>query len=346
MRNVLIVGAGPAGLSAAFFLSQYDFDVTVYERLGSQQYARYHEICGGGISRSTFNDLKPMRPSGILNKVEHTRIIWPNGTEVRIRTKGYILDRPAFLSDLKEACMKNGVRFLTGTIRDIRESDGRYIASVSCGNDVPFDYVIGADGCSSVVRRSIFKGQPVKKVPATEFIVDRKADEELIIRLESNGSATYTWEFPRGKCSGTGGMKDRYHEEAYLMKGSRFIPIGGVGKIADRGAYLVGDAAAMANPISYGGLKAALISGKKAAEAVYNDDPSSYQKWWDSSILSDKRFMEFNETLKNWSVDEMNKAVRPFRHGGIYIPGLIACITQPKNINMYFGCLFAFRYGW
>ena len=31
---------------------------------------------------------------------------------------------------------------------------------------------------------------------------------------------------------------------------------------------------------------------------------------------------------------------------GIYLPGIWACLTRPKNIHMYFGCLFAFRYGW
>jgi hypothetical protein len=56
--------------------------------------------------------------------------------------------------------------------------------------------------------------------------------------------------------------------------------------------------------------------------------------------------MDFNDTLKKWSAEEMNDAVRPFRHGGIYLPGIWACLTRPKNIHMYFGCLFAFRYGW
>ena len=42
----------------------------------------------------------------------------------------------------------------------------------------------------------------------------------------------------------------------------------------------------------------------------------------------------------------MRDAVRPFRHGGIILPGIWACISRPRNIRMYFGCLFAFRYGW
>ena len=119
-----------------------------------------------------------------------------------------------------------------------------------------------------------------------------------------------------------------------------------MGRIVKDRALLIGDAAAMANPVSFGGLKAALLSGKIASRAIMKNDPELLQRWWDSSILSDRRFMEFNEKLKTWSAEDMNDAVRPFRHGGIYLPGLWACISRPKNIRMYFGCLFAFRYGW
>ena len=102
----------------------------------------------------------------------------------------------------------------------------------------------------------------------------------------------------------------------------------------------------MANPISFGELKTALLSGNVASRAIMSNRSEILQRWWDSSILSDRRFMDFNTKLKTWSAEDMNKAVRPFRHGGIYLPGIWACITQPKNIGMFFGCLFAFRYGW
>ena len=126
MTDVIIVGSGPAGMSAAFFLSFYqDIKVTVLERLGDEQYNRYHEICGGGISKRTFSELSPMKPAGILNEIEQTRIIWPDGTVVKMRTKGYILDRPAFLSELRKGCKSRGVKFIKGTVTDI-EYDGRY----------------------------------------------------------------------------------------------------------------------------------------------------------------------------------------------------------------------------
>lgn len=339
-QKILIVGSGPAGTAAAFFLSGKDYDITVAERLGPQQYGRYHEICGGGISRKTFRELS-LPLYGKLNDVKNVRLMWPDGTVIKMKVDGCVIDRPSFLSSLRKDCESKGVSFEKISVTSIEEHDGGYDV-----NGTHYDWIVGADGASSIVRKTIFGTKPACKGSATEFIVEKEHTDDFVIRLRDDGSGTYSWEFPHGEKCSTGGMLNICSENEYISHGSRLIPIGGVERISKNKALLIGDAAAMANPVSYGGLRAAFLSAKKASDAIGKNDSECYQKWWDRCILSDRRFMEFNETLRKWSPEEMSRAVRPFRHGGIYLPGIAAIITQPKNINMYFGCLFAFRYGW
>ncbi len=344
-QKVLIVGSGPAGSSAAYFLSGHGFDITVAERLGNSQYGRYHQICGGGISKSAFDSLPSEVQCGVLNEFEKTKLLWPDGTEIVMKTKGYIIDRPEFLNNMKNKC-GDDVKFVYSPIVSIEKTEDGFTAVSSDGNVNRYDWIIGADGAYSVVRKCLFGSKPAFSCYATEYLVCRKSDGDLTIKLSDDGSGSYMWDFPRGNMSGTGGMKGHCPDCDFITEGTRMIPVGGVGKISDGKAMLIGDAAAMANPVTYGGLKAALISGRKAAESVIKNDTEILRKWWDKSILSDRRFMDFNRRLRGWTPEDMKKAVKPFRNGHVIPSGIVACITQPGNIRMYFGCLFAFRYGW
>ncbi len=337
-QKVLIVGCGPAGIATAYFLSQRDCDITVIERLSDTQYNRYHTICGGGISRRVFRKLN-LPCVGIIDKVECTRIIWPDGTVVKMRTKGYVIDRPEFLRKMKESC--RNIRFVNTNLTEIfREDDGYTV------NSEHYDWIVGADGSSSTVRKLLFGTKPKRTGSATDFICNKKPPKDFVIKINNDGNGTYTWEFPHGGKCCTGGLKGTYNEDDFIFSGSRNIPTGGVGPIYKDRAFLIGDAAAMANPVSYGGLKSAFLSARKAADAILKNDPESYQKWWNRSILSNERFMKAHETLMSWTPEEMNKAVRPFRHGSVYLAGIYAMITQPKNAQMYVACLMTFKFGW
>ena len=60
--NVLVVGAGPAGVSAAYFIKQYDkndlIDVDLVERLNWGKYQQFHDMCGEAISKNLIDELE------------------------------------------------------------------------------------------------------------------------------------------------------------------------------------------------------------------------------------------------------------------------------------------------
>ena len=69
---VLIVGSGPAGLSAALYLSENGMDVTVIDRLSDKGYPIYHSVCGAGISESAFGELEYIGPEHVRNRIRRT----------------------------------------------------------------------------------------------------------------------------------------------------------------------------------------------------------------------------------------------------------------------------------
>lgn len=344
--KVGIMGAGPAGLSAALYLSKENIDVTVIDRFSEKGYERYHSVCGAGISMKAFKQLKYVDEGFILNRVDKTTLYFPGDTEVSIKIDGAVIDRVAFLKNLKKECEKSGCKFIIDNAVEITENNGFDIETKNNGI-LHFDKIIGCDGAHSVVRKKIFKSEPKGMVPVTETIVDKPNDGYFKIFLGEKYKGMYEWDFPSGKKTNAGsvrGMADLSVAESY---GSRHIPYGSVPELVKNGAYLAGDAAGLPNPISFGGLRIAMLSAQKCAESIISGNEKQYSKWWKNNILSSERFMEFRYAMEKWTDKEFIEASAPFKkHKNIYVGGVIATLKHPKYVKMYIGCLKTFKHSW
>src|SRR2546430_2838100 len=160
--DVLVIGAGPTGSTAAKYAARGGAEVLLIEKRS--------EIgtpvrCGEGVAKRWLDEIG-LTPSAefICHEVDGARVIAPDGTalvvdETRARNEcGYVLERDLFDRYLAKEAAKAGAEILiktsaVGLLRD----DGRIIGA-RCEHmgdtfDVRATVVIGADGFESQVGR-------------------------------------------------------------------------------------------------------------------------------------------------------------------------------------------------
>lgn len=348
-HDVIITGAGPAGAATAFFLTQRGISsVLVLDRMvGEARYDRYHRICGEGISVRAFKDLAPIIPWHVRHHIHTVEMVWPGSVTIRRRIKGLILDRPRFLQELLCQAEIGGCKVENGSVVSVQDEAEKFRVTLRDGRSYTCRYLVGADGAFSVVRKQLFQTEPLKSTSVKQFLTDVSADSEKVtIHLNQKYQGGYRWQFPCGPHSNVGFPKGTDHADGVVIENGRYLPFGGVPELFRGRALLVGDAAAQANPICFGGLRAAMMAAKNVARAVALDDPSIYSRWWSRSIMSSPRFLRAHEKLQSWSDEDMKKAVAPFRKGVNLRSVIWAVISMPWNIPMYIAYLITFRYAW
>lgn len=342
--NVLIIGSGPGGMSAAHHLGRLGVGgVTVLERMGDDAYARYHSICGEAISDRMIRKVG-IRPEGVTREVDAIGIDFPGGVSIRIPVKGVIVDRVRMLRSIRDSL---GCRIIRGNAASVSKEGDRYMVRLSDGSEIRCNHLIGADGAHSTVRRDIFGKGLISFMPIVNNIVEGDGGSILRFMVGRQYLGGYKWEFPssEGRMS-VGYPKGTDDVPAPISRGARDMPIGRLDRYVDGRCYLVGDAACMPNQLCFGGIGAAMLSGRKAAEAVAADRPGRYQKWASGCILTDPHFKRAHDDFTGWDDADIARAMKPFRNGYSIPRGLIAIVRNPRWANVYMSCWIGFSRGW
>ena len=108
----------------------------------------------------------------------------------------------------------------------------------------------------------------------------------------------------------------------------------------------MGDAAAMANPVSFGGIRTALVSGRMAAYAIAKKNLKQYQTAWKRSGFSDPIFMKGYHTLASMSNDEMTRSILPYKGGLTAFNHAKAMLKHPEYRELYRSYGLSLRFGW
>ncbi len=340
--DVLIVGSGLAGASAANWLDRLGVkDVAVLERLSPVQHRRYHSVCGEAVS-SRMLGLAGVGTEHSVREVDVISISVNGSEPSKVRVKGHVIDRNAMI----EGLLPSSARRIRGRAVSVSVTEDGFTVETTAGR-ISCRSLIGADGAHSVVRRDVFGSRPEFMVKAVNTLVPGECDNVLRFSIGGSGPSAYSWRFPSTEgMNSVGFVKGEGTVPEGAPHGGRCIPVGRVPEVQCGRCLLVGDAAAFPNPISCGGIGAALVSGRKAAEAVASGDYQGYGRWVDKSVIFDRRFMDAFHAVSGWTGKEAQDAMRPLA-GYVGVPrGMAAMLRRPGYARVYMACWMAFRHGW
>lgn len=339
--DVAVIGAGPAGVMAAWTAARDGAKTILLERETSAG----RKPCAEGILSEVLDDaeLSP-QPEFVASKIAGAFLYPPDEKKrVRVGGGGYILDKPAFLKALAERAAAGGAEVLYGARVDRVSREDELVRAEGIRDSQPFSLkarvVVGCDGTSSVLARQFFprKNYPVIAAFQYDMIGCHLEDESSLEIFIGHKKAPcgYIWIFPKGKGtanvgiglkgSGAKALLDKFIQDHPTVFGESKIersqaapvPVGGeVEDYVTSNMMLCGDAAGQVIPLTGAGIHTSIVAGKIAGEVagkaarerdVGSERLSTYRKRfeaiWGDRISNSLRALE---SFERFSDDELN----------------------------------------
>ena len=295
--DVLIIGGGPAGSSAARRLREGGADVLILDK---EEFPRL-KLCAGWITPEVVADLDMDIAAYPHRFLTFSRMhLYLRGLHLPVRCVQHSIRRFEFDQWLLE---RSGVRCIRHTVRHIEADpaggyrvDGEYHCR----------YLIGAGGTRCPVYRTMFREANPRATELQTVTLEHEIpydwrDPDCHLWFFDQGMPGYSWYVPKANGYlnvGIGGMAERIKRSGVdirqhwnhliakldrkLAKGAAYDPSGysyylrgnvQVVRIGD--AFITGDAAGLATRDMCEGIGPAIRSGHRAAAAILSGAPYS-----------------------------------------------------------------------
>lgn len=226
MTDVVVVGAGPTGIHAAFLLAQVGLDVVLFE---AQRRIGERAICSGVVGDEAFArfDL-PVHP--VLAEIRCIQAISPGGRMLEHRTEAplaQVVDKGEFNRALAERAVRAGVDVRPGCWVDAVDVEKDSVAidlrSVDAGpSRVRAQVAVITTGVNSALNRALGLARP------RQFL--RALQAEFTVPPNGRGTATrvyvgrdvapgaFGWDIPLGNGKRRVGLMTADNPDPYFAK--------------------------------------------------------------------------------------------------------------------------------
>lgn len=333
MRDVIVVGAGPAGTLAARSLAEKGFEVMVledHETSGTPQH------CTGLISEETLG-MSRVKPD-ILSKINAAEFIFPNGQSITLRSKdvmSVMVDRIDLDMKMAEAAEDAGAE-LSYSEAYVTHTSSEIVEVETTARMHRAKALIGADGASSKVAMALGDNYPKEYIRGIQADVKYTMDEQDTFKVYLGNNIApgfFAWAVPAGPFTRIGlctswsaGAPSKYLTDLLIRVGleddviqvySGKIPLGVRPILSADRCLLTGDAAGFVKPLSGGGLFPTFKANEILVETMsagldsdnlYSRDLAGYDRRIKDGIGKElNRAYSLRKKFKNMSDPDFNK---------------------------------------
>jgi len=291
--DAIVIGAGPSGTTAARQCALKGLTTLLIEK---KEFPR-DKPCAGGVAHRALSTLDFEVPQNIIEqeffgfRIYFRRSFAEAHKPFRV---GILVARRVFDNLLLQKAKEAGAEVLLATeARDFRVGPDRVEVATNRGS-FRGECIVIAEGAMGRLARRVRgpwgrKGASITvatEIESPQDEIDRRTQGQIQFHFDV-AHRGYGWIFPhRGYYSvGIGGTRGRIGNPIHLLKDfltrqgfdtgqklrSHFLPVGGIRrKVADHRVILVGDAAGFVDAFAGEGITYAILSGKLAAETIYD----------------------------------------------------------------------------